>query len=86
MAATLAPERISVTLPGDVSDFLHRRAARQGATVPDTLVSIAVGIMECEEDEISNEEERYLVERAEKNRKASEGKRLHTHAEAWGVL
>ena len=70
MAATLAPQRISVTFPDDVSAFLDRRAKRDNLSVPQTLVSMVASIMEDEEDAISDEEDMrlsVLVEEAERN-------------------
>ena len=77
--ATLASQRISVTLPGGKADFLRRRAERENTSVPKTLVS---EVME-DDDPISPEEEAYLVERAERSRRESEGKRLYTMDEVW---
>ena len=48
MVTTLAPQRISVTLPGEAATFLRRRAERQKMSVPKTLVSIIVNMMEEE--------------------------------------
>ena len=60
--ATLAPQQISVTLPGDVAGFLSRRAERDRTSVPKVLTSIVVSAMQDEEDEISDEEDRRLSE------------------------
>jgi hypothetical protein len=81
----LTAQTISVTLPGGVADFLHRRAERQRATVPETLVSIATAVMEDEEDEISDEEDRRLSALVAEREAEQEGKRYYTHQEAWGV-
>ena len=67
---TLTPQSISVTLPGDVSDFLSKRAERNKMSLPETILAIVMDTMEDEEDEISPEEEEYLgrlAEEAEKN-------------------
>jgi len=68
--ATLAQETISVTLPGYLVGFLNRKAERDKRSVPTTLASIVAGVMEDEEDEISDEEDRRLselVDEAERN-------------------
>ena len=49
--ATLAPEQISFTLPGNAANFLRRRAERHKMSVPNTLASIVVGLMETEGDD-----------------------------------
>jgi len=83
--ATLEQERISVTLPSDVSAFFRRRAQEANTTIDREIAVMAWAFMEDEEDEISDEEDQWLVERAEQNLKESEGKRLYTHEEAWGL-
>ena len=82
--ATLAPQRISVTLPGYVSTFLHRRAKRRKLPLSKTVLEIFISIMEDEEDPISEEEAKYLVARAEKNE--AESARLYTHEEVLASL
>ena len=76
---------MSVTLPEDVAAFLNRRAAAHNNSLPKTILAIMTDTMEDDDDPITPEEEAYLVERAEQNRKKSEGKRLYTHQEAWGL-
>lgn len=77
--ATLATQKINMTLPGDVSKFLNKRAKRDNMSLPETILAIVMDTMEDEEDEISPEEEKHLVERAEKNE--AESARLYTHDE-----
>ena len=81
--ATLASQRISVTLPGGVADFLRRRAERENTSVPKTLVSVVAGVMEEDEDEISDEEDKYLSELADKAMAEQEGKPYFTMDEVW---
>jgi hypothetical protein len=79
--ATLAPQRISVTLPGDMAGFLSRRAERDKTSVPKTLVSLVAGIMENEEDEISDEEDRRLSRLVEEREATATG--FISHEEMW---
>jgi len=81
--ATLAPQRISVTLPGDVSTFLRRRAKRRKLPLSKTVLEIFIGIMEDEDDPISEAEAKRLVARAEKNE--AESTRTYTHEEFWAL-
>ena len=57
--ATLATERISVTLPSNVATLLRERAKRQNMTVSQTFAYI-VEDAEDDEDEISDEEDKRL--------------------------
>ena len=53
---TLAPyEPISVAFPENVTSYLNRRAERDHLSIPGTLTTLIVGIMEKEEDEIPND-------------------------------
>jgi len=58
--ATLAPQKISVTLPGDMADFLRRRAEAEDVSIDDALASFIGGFMEYEADDISDEEDAYF--------------------------
>jgi len=73
MATTLTSTEISVTFPGDISDFLRRRAEREGVSVPKAAFAIMADVMEEDEDEISPEEEAYLVELAKEAERTSTG-------------
>jgi len=80
--ATLAPETISVTLPGEVSAFFHRRAREANTTVDHEIAAVAWAFMEDEEDEISDEEDAYLSRIADQNE--DETDRYYSSEEAWG--
>ena len=77
--ATLAIQKINVTLPGNVSKFLSKKAKKNNMSLPETILAIVMDTMEDEEDEISSEEEKYLLERVEKNE--AESTKLYTHEE-----
>ena len=52
--ATLTSPKINVTLMGDTAIFLQRRATRQNTSVPQTLDSILMDVMENEQDETND--------------------------------
>jgi len=83
--ATLEQEKISVTLPSDVSAFFRRRAQEANTTVDREIAVMAWAFMEDEEDEISDEEDRRLSELVDEAEAEQEGKRFYTHKEAWGL-
>jgi hypothetical protein len=54
---------MSVTLPSDISDFLSRRAERDNASIPDTLVAIVAKVMADEEAELPQWEKDFIDSR-----------------------
>ena len=80
MAAT-ATHRI--TMPKKISNMLAKRAKAGNTTLSGAFLAIVEDALD--DDPISEEEERQLVERAERNEERSKGKRLYTHKEAWGL-
>ena len=80
MAAT-ATHRI--TMPKKISNMLAQRAKAGNTTLSGAFLAIVEDALD--DDPISEEEERQLVERAERNEERSKGKRLYTHKEAWGL-
>jgi len=79
--ATLATQKINMTLPGDVSKFLNKRAKRNNMSLPETILAIVMDTMEDEDDEISPEEDEYLGRLAEEaEKKCSE---RFTMEEVW---
>jgi hypothetical protein len=52
--ATLAPQRISVTIPGNIADFLRKRAEAEAISIDDALADVVVGVMEDEKDKIND--------------------------------
>ena len=57
---TLEPQKFSVTLPGDMADFLRRRAEAKDVSINDALAAVIGDAMEYEEDGISDEEDAYF--------------------------
>ena len=83
--ATLAQERISVTVPVGVANFLRRRAEAADTSIDDVFADVVGGVMDHEEDDdLTEEEERRLVERAERNE--AESTRFYTYEEVLASL
>ena len=58
--STLAPQKISITLPGKMATFLRKRAEAEDVSIDDALAAVIGDAMEYEEDEISDEEDAYF--------------------------
>ena len=82
--ATMTQERFIVTLPGDVSAFMRRRAEAGNTTVERALERIAIALMEDEEDEMTEEEERRLSDLIEERMRTTT--RFIPHDEFWKAV
>lgn len=82
IAATTRP--VTAEFPPDAYAILERRAKSEKKTLAQALVAIVEDYID--DDPISEEEEKYLVARAERSEARSKGKRLYTHEEAWGSV
>ena len=75
MAST---DTYTVTVPGKVSSILKKKAKADNVSIPEAILSLL-------EDAIGDYEDAYLGMVAERNEVESEGRRLYTHEEAWGL-